>query len=174
MAMPDVRPRSATLDVAVLVERHQVALWRFLRALGSSALEAEELAQDTFVAVLERPFVEIDARATAAYLRTVAKHLLLKRRRAAGRNLVAGVADLETAFVAACEHDGGASYADALRACVASLPERSRELLERHYGAGTSRRDLAATYAMSEDGIKTWLRRVRASLRQCVERKVEL
>lgn len=171
MAQP-AAPSPLALDVAALVSRHQAGLWRFLRALGAGALEAEELAQDTFVAVLERPFTVVDDRATAGYLRTVAKHLLLKRRRRAERDKLALDVDLERAFVAECEADGGSAYTDALRGCVASLAHRSRELLEQQYVHGASRRDLASRFAMSEDGVKTWLRRVRAALRECVERKV--
>lgn len=160
------------LDVAALVRQHQVGLWRFLRALGCDALRAEEVAQDAFVTLLQRPFVEVDHGATAAYLRTVAKRLLWKTRRRDRRVRALPDDAIEAAFVVECPGGGDAAI-DALRTCVGALEGRSRELIEGHYRDGMSRAGLAARFAMSEDGIKSWLRRVRAALRECVERKVQ-
>jgi len=157
--------------VAALVRRHQAGLWRFVRALGCDDREAEEVVQDTFVAVLQRPFGEIDERATAAYLRTAAKHRLWKTRRRRQGMATVAIDAIEAAFVAECE-DGGDLKVGALRACVDSLDERARELIDAHYRDNLSRAQLAGKFAMSEDGIKSWLRRVRAALRVCVERRV--
>lgn len=167
------RPEAPGLDVTALVRRHQTALWRFLRALGCDARLAEELAQDTFVAVLQRPFTPRDDAATAAYLRTTAKHLLFKARRRQDRRVLDDPDAIETAFVAECGGDGGDALVDALRGCVATLERRSQELLQHHYRDGASRAELARHFGLSEDGIKSWLRRVRAALRLCVERKVQ-
>lgn len=168
---PAGRSTSGGLDVAVLVRRHQAGLWRFLRALGCDARVAEEVAQDTFVAVLQRPFVEVDERATAAYLRTVAKRLLWKARRGRPRHESVAPEALEAAFAAACP-DGGGMALEALRGCVEGLDANARALVDAHYRDGESRASLGRRFAMSEDGIKSWLRRVRAALRECVERKV--
>jgi RNA polymerase sigma-70 factor (ECF subfamily) len=171
MAIP-ARPEARSLDVAELVRRHEAGLWRFLRVLGCDARQAEELAQDAFVAVLERPFRQVDDRATAAYLRTVAKHLWLKDRRRTRRQTLADLDALERAFVEDCDDDGGDGLVEALRACVQALEGRSRDLVRASYQEGESRAALAARFGMREDGIKSWLRRVRAALRLCVEGKV--
>ncbi len=165
--------RPGPLDVTALVRAHQAGVWRYLRALGCSPNEAEELAQDTFVTVLQRPFQEVNAKATAGYLRTVARNLLLKRRRAAGRTLLFDGDALDAAMAQAEGSDGGETWLAALRACVAGLDPRDRDLLDRCYRDGASRQALAAAFALSEDGIKSWLRRTRAALRACVEGKVQ-
>ena len=170
--MPE-RREARSLDVTALVRRHQVGLWRFLRALGCDARLAEELAQDTFVAVLQRPFEARDERATAAYLRTTAKHLLLKAKRRPRHRGLNDLDAIENAFVEDCADDGGDARLEALRTCVSTLEERSQALLQAHYRDGTSRAVLAQRFALSEDGVKSWLRRVRAALRLCVERKVQ-
>jgi RNA polymerase sigma-70 factor (ECF subfamily) len=88
---------SAGLDLASLVKNHQAGVWRYLRALGCDPSEADELTQETFVAVLERPFEDYHPAATAAYLRTVARNLFLTARRKLARSgvvatdLVAGM-----------------------------------------------------------------------------------
>lgn len=170
--------RPGPLDVTALVREHQAGVWRYLRALGCASGEAEELTQDTFVSVLQRPFREINARATAGYLRTVARNLLRKARRSAGRGLpldpTAPDPDaLDAAMARAVGDDGGAAYVTALRECVDALDVRDRELLDRCYREGQSRAALAGAFALSEDGIKSWLRRTRVALRACVEGKVE-
>ncbi|HEX7449919.1 MAG TPA: sigma factor, partial [Pirellulales bacterium] len=60
-------------DAARLIEEHQAGVWRYLRVLGCNAAEAEDLTQDTFLAVLEKPFHDYQRAATAAYLRQVAR-----------------------------------------------------------------------------------------------------
>jgi RNA polymerase sigma-70 factor (ECF subfamily) len=172
LIMPE-RSEASRLDVAGLVREHQAGLWRFLRALGCDARLAEEIAQDTFVAVLRRPFTARDARATAAYLRTTAKHLLLKAKRSGMHRPRLDLDAIEAAWVEDCGDDGGDAFVAALRACMERLEQRSQELLRGHYTDGDSRARLAARFGLSEDGIKSWLRRVRGALRLCVERRVE-
>src|SRR5437867_2915957 len=70
-------------DVARLVRDHQAGLWRYLRVLGCTASQAEDLTQETFLAVLQKPFQEFSTRATAAYLRQVARNLFISSRRRA-------------------------------------------------------------------------------------------
>ena len=54
------------LDLGRLAAEHYVAVWRYLRLLGCDAALAEDLCQDTFLRVLEKPFDELSAKATAA------------------------------------------------------------------------------------------------------------
>ena len=64
-----------------LIEQHQGNVWRYLRALGCDQSLADDLTQETFIAVLRRPFTQISSSATASYLRRVAYHLLVTYRR---------------------------------------------------------------------------------------------
>jgi RNA polymerase sigma-70 factor (ECF subfamily) len=162
------------LDAAALVQAHQAGVWRYLRCLGCSAVEAEDLAQETFLAVLRRPFDDFAFASTAGYLRRVARNLFLKQRARAARGpALAEVEALDATFDRWCGDDGGGRYLEALRACLATLDAAARSALERHYRDGASRAELARALRMSEDGIKSMMRRARASLRACVERKVQ-
>ena len=58
-------PRRA--DPASIVRAHQAGLWRYLRYLGCSAHEAEDLTQEVLLAVLRRPFEDHGEKATAAF-----------------------------------------------------------------------------------------------------------
>jgi len=68
-------------DLAGLVRGHQAGVWRYLRFLGCEPDEADDLVQETFLAVLRDGFEERSPGQTAAYLRTVARNRLLMARR---------------------------------------------------------------------------------------------
>ena len=61
---------------------------------------------------------------------------------------------------------------DALRSCIDGLPERSRELLRRCYADDAGRHELGDEFGLAVDGVKTALRRLRAALRECIERRI--
>jgi RNA polymerase sigma-70 factor (ECF subfamily) len=73
---------------------------------------------------------------------------------------------------AALSPDGGDAYLDALDGCLQSLAKRSRQAIDLRYRENNSRAEMAVALKMSEDGVKTLLRRARAALRECIERKV--
>src|SRR5438552_15470141 len=73
------------LDAARLIREYQAGVWRYLRVLGCSPELAEDLTQETFLAVLQRPFTDNGPAATSAYLRQVAKNLYISHQRRAGR-----------------------------------------------------------------------------------------
>jgi len=161
------------VDVADLVGTHQTGLWRYLRFLGCSAPEAEDLVQETFLAVLRRPFDDLGAAPAAAYLRSVARNLLFKARARAGREMAAAELDRADAVWKEVAHDdGGDAYVDALRGCLERLDAKPRRALELQYEGRRSRSDIATALEMSEDGIKSLQRRTRALLRACIETRL--
>jgi RNA polymerase sigma-70 factor (ECF subfamily) len=144
-----------------------------LRYLGSSESQADDLAQETFLAVLEKPFEQRCEEATAAYLRTVARNrfLALVRKEKNGPT----AADLQFAEEVWSQTAGAGTdeYLDSLDDCLSELTERARRAIELRYRDDRSRADIAAALEMTEDGAKTLLRRTRDVLRECVERKVK-
>ena len=71
---PSPRERAA-LDR--LVERHAPFVRRYLRVLGAGA-DADDLQQETFVALLSRPFDDRGDGPTRAFLRLTARNLFLR------------------------------------------------------------------------------------------------
>jgi RNA polymerase sigma-70 factor (ECF subfamily) len=168
-------PNSPPTDLASLVQRHQAGVWRYVRFLGADRAEADDLAQETFLAVARGQFVERDERQTAGYLRVVARNQLLALRRRQNREV--NTVDLEaadTVWAAAAGTDGSlTSYLDALRGCVDRLEGRPRQAVDLHYRDQASRDAIASQLGMQPDGVKTLLRRTREILRECVERKIK-
>ena len=168
-AIPD---NWSTPEFEALVSDHQRELWRYLRYLGCAADEAEDVAQDVFLAVYARPFERRSRTATAGYLRRAAHRFLLQRRR---RGELPTATDIEIAERVWIEHGGGTAETEraaALDACASELPEPARRLLALRYEQHLSRDQIASRLGIAEEGVKSRLRRVLARLRACVERRM--
>jgi RNA polymerase sigma-70 factor (ECF subfamily) len=177
MTAIDQYPRKTeeTADLASLVNRHQAGVWRYMRFLGADTTEADDLTQETFLALARGGFVERDERQTAGYLRVVARNQLLALRRRQNREV--STVELEAAdsvWAAAAGSDGSlGNYLDALRDCLEQLEGRARQAIDLHYREHVGRDAMASQLGMQPDGVKTLLRRTRDLLRECVERKIK-
>jgi RNA polymerase sigma-70 factor (ECF subfamily) len=162
-------------DLASLVDRYQAGVWRYVRFLGADLAEADDLTQETFLALAKAEFVERDDRQTAGYLRVVARNQLLALRRKQHREI--STVDLEAAdsvWAAAAGPNGSLTdYLDALRQCLEQLEGRARQAIELQYNDHASREAIAARLSMQPEGVKTLLRRTRDVLRACVERRIK-
>jgi RNA polymerase sigma-70 factor (ECF subfamily) len=140
---------------SVLVARHAPALSRFVTALGERA-EAEEVVQDTFV----RAFGSLDAfrweSAFRTWLFTIARRLVLDRRRAGkrGRELV-NVEDVD--LVSA--HDAldgmvATETEEQVRRAVGRLTPTQREVFLLRVNEGLSYRDIAEIVGSTEGAAR--------------------
>ncbi|MCA9209170.1 MAG: sigma-70 family RNA polymerase sigma factor, partial [Planctomycetales bacterium] len=84
-SQPEMPAGDAGYDPARLIQEHQTGVWRYLRALGCDASEADDLTQDTFFFFFWSDFRAYADAATAGYLRRVAYNLLVSNRRRAGK-----------------------------------------------------------------------------------------
>jgi RNA polymerase sigma-70 factor (ECF subfamily) len=170
---------STGFDVARLVKDHQAGVWRFLRVLGCNPAEAEDLTQETFLTVLQKPFQDYNRSATAAYLRQVARSLLVDSRRRAARAVpatdisTAELDELEATWVRWAQKDDGAELLQSLRRCLQTLAARARESLDLRFRDGLSRVQIAARLGLSEDGAKNLMQRAKQHLRTCIERSLQ-
>jgi RNA polymerase sigma-70 factor (ECF subfamily) len=153
-----------------LVQNHQAEVWRHVRFLGASAELADDLVQEAFLQLLRAPFVERNPAATAAWLRTVARNQYVKSFRAPPFQL-ADLDTIEAVWTGFVQEDAGEASLDRLRACLDRLDGRAREVVRLHYEERRSRRDIGQRLGIGEDGVKSLLRRTRAVLRACIERR---
>lgn len=160
-------------DAARLIMEHQAGVWRYLRLLGCSANEAEDLTQETFLAVLEKPFHDYDRHATAGYLRQVARNLLVSARRRTHRGLPMSstvLNDLDMAWSRWASRDNGEELLAALQKCLETLAAKARQALDLRYRERATRAGIAAALGISEDGAKNMLQRAKQHLRGCIEK----
>lgn len=158
--------------LAELVQTHQTGLWRYLRFLGADESLADDLTQETFVSVWKKPFVERSSAATASYLRTVARNLfLMSLRRRKRQPMIERLDAADEVWRRYVGEGNGDEWLEALRECLESLNGRARQAIDLCYHDGLSRVEIGRELELSEDGVKSLLRRTRESLRRCVEQK---
>ncbi len=158
----------------LLIREHQAAVYRYVCYLGAQVASAEDYVQETFLRAYRAADTPDPANAGAwrAWLRTVARNLVLTDRRRG--DLVAFDQAVVERAEAAWVHvvgDGG-DQLESLRACLENLPARQREAVEHRYARGAGRAEMARLLGLSEDGVKMLLRRIRSALGRCVEARI--
>jgi len=167
-------PDATGFDPVRLINQYQAGVWRYLRAIGCSPSQADDLTQETFLAVLQRPFQDINAAATAGYLRKVALNALISQKRRAGKvTAVENIEELDRTWTAWAGDDGGEVALDALRDCLEQLGKRARLALEMRFRQHSSRTEIAEALEISEHGAKNLMQRAKQQLRDCVEAKLK-
>ena len=167
-------PQGTGFDPVRLIQTHQAGVWRYLRVLGCEAAEAEDLTQETFLAVLQRPFQDVNQAATAAYLRKTALNLLISLRRRAGKvTAVEDVEQLDRTWSKWAGNDNGEATLDALRECLQDLTPRARQALEMRFRGESTRAEIATALDITEHGAKNLMQCAKQQLRECIEGKLK-
>jgi RNA polymerase sigma-70 factor (ECF subfamily) len=170
------QPAPAPPPADAVVQRHLHALWRYLRMLGADAAEADDLAQEAFVVAVQKGALHGEPALLAAFLRTTARFLFLRLRKA-GRRARRLAAKVDALWARDAASDGGDALVTAVRACVGELDGRARRAIELCYGLhdtdAQGRAAIAHELGLQENGVKTLLQRVRHRLRECIERRKE-
>ena len=166
-------PEATGFDPVVLIQTYQAGIWRYLRALGCESTLAEDITQETFLTVLQKPFQDLGPAATSAYLRKVAFNLFISAKRRAGKvTAVENVEELDRTWTSWAGSDNGEAAMDALRDCLQGISERARLALELRFREDSSRGAIAAILEISEHGAKNLMQRAKQQLRDCIESKL--
>jgi RNA polymerase sigma-70 factor (ECF subfamily) len=171
--------RYATGDVAAfdqLYARHELPVWRFLLRQCDQRATAEELLQETWLAVArEAPRFRADARFTT-WLYTIARHRLIDRIRATrpqlsldatledGSSLMDSLRDEQNP--APPEAVERLERGEAILAALARLPAEQREAFLLQAEAGLSVEQIAAATGTGFEAAKSRLRYARDRLKQ--------
>jgi RNA polymerase sigma-70 factor (ECF subfamily) len=162
-------------DPERLIHDHQAGVWRYLRALGCEPALADDLTQETFLAVLQRPFQDLGPAAAAGYLRKIAFNLHVNHLRRAGKVVATdNLEELDAAWTRLAGDDHGESLLLALKECLKSLTDRARRALEMRFRDDQSREAIAAMLEITEHGAKNLMQRAKQQLRECIERKQDV
>ena len=116
--------RGSRRAFATLFERYRQPIWQFFRRRTPRADVAEELAQDTFVSILERPDGFEQRGTFRSYLFSTAYHVLLAHRRKASHRATDPL-DVDPADASLADPDDGIW----VRKALAQLDEEDREIL---------------------------------------------
>lgn len=163
------------------VREHHAALRGFVRSLGVNPLWVDDVAQEAFIVAYNR-LDEFDrSRDFGAWLRGIARNLVINERRKDARRkriLSDNLTDvlLSTSSVPEEEAEEMGDRAvvklNALRVCIASLPEKSLSMLKSRYEDENSAQDIAEEFEMKPPAVRKALERVRTALRKCMEDRI--
>lgn len=162
---------------AILEQNRSWLLAYFIAGTGD-AHRAEDLVQDVFAAALKNAGRFDPSLSFGAWLRGIARNLLLmsyRERRALildGPALDRLDAAAERAEAAHAASGWSSRRQDVLKECLKEVPERSRKVLDLKYGDGRPSRAIAERLGMQTTAVDMLLSRVRLALRHCVERKL--
>jgi RNA polymerase sigma-70 factor, ECF subfamily len=171
---PALTQQATGFEPTKLIQTYQAGVWRYLRALGCEPALAEDLTQDTFLAVLQRPFQDVSPAATSAYLRKTALNMLISYQRRAGRvRAVEDIEQLDRTWTRWAGDDDGDAALENLRDCLRRLTERARMALEMRFRGERSRAEIAEALQITEHGAKNLMQRAKQLLRACVETKLK-
>jgi RNA polymerase sigma-70 factor (ECF subfamily) len=131
------------------------------------------LTQETFLAVLQRPFEDYDTASTAAYLRRVARNIYVTHlRRADEVRLMANLDAIDTQWTRWAASDNGDALLAALRDCLEQLGARPQKAFAMRFAEKKSRAEIAAALGLSKDGAKNLMQRAKGVLRNCIQNKL--
>ena len=163
-------PSLERAELARLVETHQADVWRYVRYLGADAAEADDLVQETFLALFRSRFIHESDPQTARYLRTTARNQLLMLRRKQSRQPESDLELAEQVWAETFDDRQTNLYLEALTECTSQLNGRAKQAIDLHYKQKATRQEIAKRLDMKPEGAKTLLRRTRDALRRCIER----
>lgn len=161
----------------ILVRENADSLTAFLRASLRRQQAVDDLFQDTML-IAWRKIGEYDrARPFGAWLRGIAKRLVLAHYRLAGREAALGnerVLDFLDQRMAQVDSQPGDTLSEkiaALGECIKRLAPPYREPIELHYRHQQPLEAIAERLAATRDAVQKRLQRARAQLSQCLENK---
>jgi RNA polymerase sigma-70 factor (ECF subfamily) len=168
-------------SLEAVVRAHQAEIYTYIHYLGAPADVVEDLAQETFLVAFRKtvPPDVLDGSKQAAWLRGIARNLFLqycdRKRTSRVRADSKSVERAEAVWQGQFLRDGdGLDYIEALGKCLEKLSEDHRRALDLRYAQHTSRTEMASLLNMTEDGIKSLLRRIRAGLADCIRKRLQI
>ena len=165
--------RTPQLELERLVEEHQADCWAYLRWLGGTPAEADDLVQEAFLVLLRDP-ERVGAEDAGGFLRRTARNLLSSSRRQSRRREEILEADAaEAIWRRRVGESGFDGYLAALRSCLEGLEPRARQVVQLRYREAKSGQEIAGELGESLSNVNSILHRARARLQVCIERRTE-
>jgi RNA polymerase sigma-70 factor (ECF subfamily) len=161
-------------EFLTLFLRHQVDLRAFIGSLLRDRHARDDVFQEVAL-ILWHEFERYDpTRPFGAWARGIAANKVMQRWRQDARTPAPMPPEAVRALLDAYERTeaGDAPHAEALRRCVAELPEESRRLLALRYEESLKLGEIAGRLHNTLDAVHKALSRLRERLQRCVERRL--
>lgn len=169
-------------EFVALLTASQRRLYAFICTLVVDAADAEDVLQETNVAVWEQIDRFEPGTNFLAWACRIAHYKVLKLRDAAKRHRVRlddAVVELLATEAIESQRADAMQTAErfeqlrlALASCMEKLPAGHRDVLVRHYQARDSLATIGASIGRTANAIAQLLHRIRVTLRNCVQRRL--
>jgi RNA polymerase sigma-70 factor (ECF subfamily) len=152
-----------------LVQRHGTRLQHYARRLLGDGDEAEDVVQETFLRLWQRPSAYSPEARLTTWLHRIAHNLAVDRLRARGR--WQALDDEEQVPISASQlrHIAEQERKQSLDAALGRLPERQRAALVLVHLHELSGKEAAAVLDIGEEALESLLSRGRRALRQMLQ-----
>ncbi len=148
---------------SLLVQRHSASVRNFVYGRGFRGLEADEVAQETFIKVFEQLRRLRSGKRFSGYLMKTVRNCVIDRIRRKQRDPSTPLTDH------AVDHDAfveNAAMTHELRQAISHLPESMQVVLGMKYGSGHTAREIAELLGRPVGAITSTLSRAYAQLRK--------
>ncbi len=162
-----------------IIEQNQRWLMAYFLSSTGNPIVAEDLCQDVFIAALKGKDRFDTTRSFGAWLRGIARNVLLMHYRNAGKaplqlgdKLMHVLDELAEEFEQEdFAADMGEEAVHGLRCCMKSLSERARTLLSLKYGKHMRSKEIGEHMDMKPTAVDMAISRSRKTLKDCMEKK---
>ncbi len=156
-----------------LVERHQAAVYGYLRARVLQAADAEDMTQEVFLRSFTGWSRFDGSSQVRPWLLGIARNLLLEfaRKRRRRKECAWTEACLEMDEVAASKPDVYGDMTDHLTGCMNGLGDTARQAIELRYRSEIQVTDIGRKLRRSAGAAKLLMFRARQALKNCLLRK---
>jgi RNA polymerase sigma-70 factor, ECF subfamily len=163
-------------QIARLLMQHRMGLYAFIFSCVRNHADAEDILQNVSVVVMESFEQLTSEEGFLPWVREIARRRILANRRENQREQPFDP-DLVEALVDAAEaidrEKSAPMHHAALLACLESLPDESRQLIALRYQEGIGdATQLAHQFGYSIQSIYARIKRIKLSLKDCVEKRL--
>ncbi len=165
-----------------LVRRYHRTVRNCIARYIGDVHQAEDLAQDVFLAAYRGMLTLSDQSSFGAWLMGIARHQAIDhlraeavRKRRAGCLLAGDLADWQADAISSTDvnDDDEIFRQQALRECLRSLSTNNRQLIKQYYFDGTPAEVIAKQRERKAGTIRMALMRIRQALGECIQRKLD-
>ena len=158
----------------LIVERHQMTVYGYLRARLLEPADAEDLCQDVFLRCYSGKVKFARATELRPWLIGIARNVLREHVRGKMRNKEVAWTELclELDALTAEQPEEQHFAIEHLPVCLQGLGPSAREALDLRYGASLGLADIGEKLRRSEGAVKLLIFRARQALRSCLDRRL--
>lgn len=165
-------------QIARLLMNHRTTLYGYIFACVRNHADAEDILQNVSVAVTESFDQLRDEEGFLPWAREIARRRILAHRRSWRKEHVLDpdlLKHLADASDRVEREQPGSLQRAALLACLDALPVRSRRLISMRYdGTVANMEELASRVGRTVQSVYARVKRIKAALRECVQRRLAL